>query len=180
MKRLIAVAASAQHVTTNSGVNPIPSRIPGPGSAICGATASCALDACSRELAHSHPGQRAPDHIERVVHAGVDAGVADQCRERVQRGLVQASSRPAPVANAKAAAVWPEGNEPELGILTRGRPTPNSPLRSGRRRGMSGLKGRLTTAEVTPTDAIPCTAARVPFRPPASASKSESPTEIRE
>jgi hypothetical protein len=44
---------------------------------------------------------------------------------------------------------------------------------------MSGLKTRLTTAEVTPTEAMPRTAARLPFGPPASASVSASPIEIR-
>ncbi len=51
------------------------------------------------------------------MHSGVHARVADRQRERDEHGRERRQLLAAPVANAKAAALWPEGKEVERGIL---------------------------------------------------------------
>ena len=79
-----------------------------------------------------------------------------------------------------ASVAWPEGNERVAGILTRSRWVVNDRVRSGRCLRMSGLKARLTTAAVTPTESMPRAPARAPCRPPTSASARAIPVESRE
>jgi hypothetical protein len=83
-------------------------------------------------------------------------------------GPAAGSSRPAPVAKATAAAVWPEGNEREIGIRTWRPSGTAAPARSGLDRRASGLITAFTTAAVTATEARPEAAARRPLGPPAA------------
>src|SRR6266699_1030757 len=69
------------------------------------------------------------------------------------------------VANAKAAAECPEGNDVDDGIGTCRAPGTPAPARSGRRRPESVLTPRLTSAEVTPMARTPRPAARLPAGP---------------
>src|SRR6266704_2328496 len=59
------------------------------------------------------------------------------------------------VANAKAAAECPDGNEVDDGIGTYRAPGTPAPARSGRRRPESALTPRLTRAEVIPIARAP-------------------------
>ena len=87
---------------------------------------------------------------------------------------------PTPVANANAAAEWPEGNDVEIGIGTCRAIGTSWATRSGRRRLPSGLTTRFTNVAVTPTDASPSAAARRPRRPPATDSSPAAASEIFE
>lgn len=98
----------------------------------------------------------------------------------VNGGAAQEAVRPAPAANAKAAAECPDANECDLGIFTwRARGT-SAVTRSGRRRRANGLTTPFMTAEVTAIDASPLNAALRPRGPPASARPAASDIEIFE
>ena len=100
---------------------------------------------------------------------------------RARSGTVAAGDTwPTPVANAKAAAEWPEGNERELGIRTWRAAGMSTSRRSGRRRRASGLTATLTTVAVTPSEASPWAAARRPFVPLPSASSAADANERRD
>jgi hypothetical protein len=85
-----------------------------------------------------------------------------------------------PLANANAAAVWPDGSEVDLGIRTRLMRGTEWSARSGRRRCPSGLIARLTTAAVTPTDARPSVPAWRPFSPRVTAKTAAAASDSRE
>ena len=133
-----------------------------------------------RELRQRGADQGAGQHVAGVVHACVDARVGDQRGERAQRDGGRWRHWPTPVANAKAAAEWPEGNERELGIRT-WRASGTSPARrSGRRRRASGLTATLTTVAVTAERSEPLDGRAATGLPPASASSAAEVNERRE
>lgn len=70
------------------------------------------------------------------------------------------------MANAKADAEWPDGNDVEPGILTCRWPGTPAWARFGRVRNDTGLTPRLTSADVAPMASVPRSAARRPALPP--------------
>ena len=101
--------------------------------------------------------------IERVLSAECGGGDVQQDTERFLEVMALLGSKCGPLvlqfpyfnkqafANAKPDAECPDGNEVEVGILTRRASGTSSPSRSGRARSASVLNARLTTADVTPT-----------------------------
>ena len=68
------------------------------------------------EPARADPDRGAGRHVARIVHAGVHARVAQLPRRAGQSTGASAGSSPqAPVAKAKAVALWPDGNDVERG-----------------------------------------------------------------
>lgn len=123
----------------------------GPASGRAGRPAAVAR--VCRELSRHGAHHRADQHVGRIVHTAVDARVGDGRGEGGQRyGGRRQDVSPTPVANAKAAAECPKGNERELGIRTwRGSGT--SPARrSGRRRCTSGLTATLARIARAPSN----------------------------
>jgi hypothetical protein len=85
-----------------------------------------------------------------VVHAGVDTEATAAASMR--RGTATpGSSYPTAVAKANAEALWPEGNDDDLGIRTQRSAAALAASRLGRRCANSGLITMLLTAEETPT-----------------------------
>ena len=78
-----------------------------------------------------------------------------------------------PAANAKPEAEWPDGNEVDVGIFTCRASSKRTTPRSGRGRWPANFIGMLTTNELSPTAAMPVTAARRPFLPPTAKSSAE-------
>src|SRR6185369_4401657 len=72
-------------------------------------------------------------------------------------------------AKANAEAVWPDGNDPDIGMRTQRSAGTVTPSRSGRRRGNTLLSAILLTADAMPTLTTPMTAAFRPRRPPKAA-----------
>ena len=76
-----------------------------------------AVERIGRQPGENGPGERPCDDVTRVVDPGVHTRVGDGAA-RPCRGIeATGSTRPTPVAKAKAVAEWPEGNEVETGIL---------------------------------------------------------------
>ena len=90
------------------------------------------------------------------------------------------TSRPTAVAKANPDAECPEGNDVDDGMATCRSCTTRAPARSGRLREASDFTPRLTNAEDTPTAATPAAAARLPRRPPNSASAAAMATQMAE
>ena len=82
-------------------------------------------------------------------------------------GASSGSSPAAAVANAKAAALWPEGNDGERGIRISAGRTEGA----GRRRRVSSLTGPLVVIAAIISASTPRPAAARPLRPPSSASR---------
>src|ERR1700728_1098195 len=87
---------------------------------------------------------------------------------------------PTPLANANAAAEWPDGNDVDTGIRTWRSGGPRWAVRFGPRRRLSGLTAKLTMVAVTATEASPRAAARRPAGPHARASTVPEASESRE
>ena len=115
------------------------------------------------ELGDRDADERPGHDVRRVVHAGVHARVGDDGRERLQRHRLARRIRPIDVANAKALAAWPDGNDVDRGIRTCRASGTCSGL--GRLRPPIGLSTALTSMDVAATEARPAPAARRPDGP---------------
>ncbi len=122
---------------------------------------------------------RARGHVARVVHARVDARVADSARQRPERNRRGGRTTPTAVANATADAVCPDGNEADVGIRTCRSTVTRAASRSGRARRTRRLPSRLAEADATAIAPTPTSAARRGRFPP-SARVAAMPNEILE
>ena len=108
------------------------------------------------------------------------ARIGDDSGRGVQRHRDDRQTAPdAGGENANAAAECPDGNDSEVGILTR-RATACCARGSGLARRQIRLTATLTTALVTAIELRPCAAARGPGRPPDGCQHPATPIHTRE